>query len=54
MNVDELIGVLSKIKDKTKPVEIRVMGKSYPVDELVGVLEWADVVELQAEIKIGG
>lgn len=54
MNVDELIGILNKIENKTKPVEFSVLGKSFPLDNLVGVLEWADVVVLQGEIRIGG
>lgn len=54
MNVNELIGILEKIEDKTKPVGIEIRGDFYPLDSLVGVLEWADVIVLQEEIKIGG
>lgn len=54
MNVKNLVEVLKQIEDKSKPVGIVIRGEFYPLDSLVGVLEWADVVELQAEIKIGG
>lgn len=53
MNVKNLVEVLEQIEDKSKPVGIVIRRKFYPLDSLVGVLEWADVIVLQEEINVG-
>lgn len=52
MKVNELIEILSNIKDKNIPVGYVVNGEFITLDEMIGVNVYADCVELQHEVTI--
>lgn len=52
MKVEELIKILSKIKDKKKPIGYCVKGEFRTIDNIIGVNEYLDLVELQHEVFI--
>lgn len=52
MNVEELSEILSKIKDKKKPIGYFVRGEFKTLDNMIGVNEYEELVELQYEVKI--
>ena len=52
MDVQELINNLNNVEDKSKVIGYAVLGNFLTLDNLVGVNEYADVVELQHEIKV--
>lgn len=52
MTTQELINILEKIKDKTKPIGYNVRGQFRTLDNMLGVNEYEDVIELQHEIMV--
>lgn len=53
MTVQQLINILeANVKDKSKPIGYSVKGDFKTLDELVGINEWKDVVELQYELEV--
>lgn len=53
ITIQELINVLNTIKDKSKIIGFRGgLGEFRTIDSLVGVSEWADVVELNNEVIV--
>jgi|GEM_PF-4394639 len=53
MTTQELINILeTKIKDKSKPIGYNVNGEFRTLDDLVGINEWEDVIELQYELEV--
>lgn len=52
MTVQELIDNLNTIEDKDKPIGYAIRNHFLTLDNTVGILEYADVVELQHEIKV--
>jgi len=52
MTVKELIDNLNTIEDKEKLIGYAMKGHFLTLDNMVGVNEYQDVVELQHEIKI--
>jgi len=47
MTVNELIETLNDIEDKNKVIGYSVSGQFKTIDDMVGVNEYRDVVELQ-------
>lgn len=53
MTTQELINILeANVKDKSKPIGYSVKGDFKTLDELVGINEWEDVIELQYELEV--
>ena len=52
MTVQQLIDNLNTIEDKEKLIGYAMKGHFLTLDNMVGVNEYQDVVELQHEIKI--
>ncbi|WP_346938226.1 hypothetical protein [uncultured Clostridium sp.] len=52
MTTQELINILEKTKDKSKPIGYMVNREFKTLDSLVGVCEWEDMVELQYELEV--
>lgn len=53
MTTQQLIDILEvNVKDKSKPMGFSVKGEFRTLDDLVGINEWKDVVELQYELEV--
>lgn len=53
MTTQQLIDILeANVKDKSKPIGFSVKGEFRTLDDLVGINEWKDVIELQYELEV--
>lgn len=53
MTVQQLIDILeANVKDKSKQIGFSIKGEFKTLDELVGINEWKDFVELQYELEV--